>query len=118
MLASVEANVHDGLKEAILRASEADTVLINRHNNKPFRVLRTDTTSALEFATDGDPVRDLLQNVGITYTQGLLENSIPSVGQVAGRIESLVPAAKIIENTVKEFAAVISQLEKRYLVSS
>jgi enoyl-[acyl-carrier protein] reductase II len=118
MLASVEANVHDGLKEAILRASETDTVLINRHNSKPFRVLRTDTTSALEFATDGDPVQDLLQNVGLTYTQGVLENSIPSVGQVAGRIETLVPAAAIIENTVKEFAGVISQLHKRYVVTS
>jgi enoyl-[acyl-carrier protein] reductase II len=118
MLASVEANVHDGLKEAILRASETDTVLINRHNNKPFRVLRTETTSALEFATEGDPVQDLLQNVGMTYTQGVLENSIPSVGQVAGRIETLVPAAEIIGNTVTEFAAVISKLERRYLVSS
>lgn len=37
MLASVEAKVHDGFKEAILRASETDTVLINRHNDKPFR---------------------------------------------------------------------------------
>ena len=118
MLASVEANVHDGLKEAILRASETDTVLINRHNDKPFRVLRTNTTSALEFATDGDPLQDLLQNVGMTYTQGVLENSIPSVGQVAGRIDTLVPAAEIIENTVKEFASVISRLEKRYLVTS
>ena len=117
MLASVEANVHDLLKEAILRASETDTVLINRHNNKPFRVLRTDTTSALEFATGGDPVQDLLQNVGMTYTQGVLENSIPSVGQVAGRIETLIPAAEIIVNTVTEFAAVISQLEKRYLMT-
>jgi enoyl-[acyl-carrier protein] reductase II len=118
MLASVEANVHKGLKEAILRASETDTVLINRHNNKPFRVLRTDTTSALEFAIDGDPVQDLLQNVGMTYTQGVLENSIPSVGQVAGRIETLVPVAEIIEKTVNEFAAVISQLQKRYLRNS
>jgi enoyl-[acyl-carrier protein] reductase II len=118
MLASVEANVHKGLKEAILRASETDTVLINRHNNKPFRVLRTETTSALEFATDGDPVQDLLQNVGMTYTQGVLENSIPSVGQVAGRIETLVPVAEIIEKTVNEFAAVISRLQKRYLRTS
>ena len=64
------------------------------------------------------PCQDLLKNVGMTYTQGVLENSIPSVGQVAGRIETLVPAAEIIENTVKEFAAVISQLEKRYLLTS
>lgn len=114
MLASVEANVHDGLKEAILRAAETDTVLINRHNSKPFRVLRTDTTNALEFATDGDPM-ELLVNVGLTYTEGVLENSIPSVGQVAGRIETLVPAAEIIRNTVAEFAQVVGQLGEHYL---
>jgi enoyl-[acyl-carrier protein] reductase II len=54
----------------------------------------------------------------MTYTQGVLENSIPSVGQVAGRIETLVPVAEIIEKTVNEFAAVISQLQKRYLRNS
>jgi enoyl-[acyl-carrier protein] reductase II len=115
MLASVEANVHDGLKEAILRAAETDTVLINRHNSRPFRVLRTETTTALEFATEGDPVEDLLPNVGLTYTQGVLENSIPSVGQVAGRIESLVPAAEIIGHTVDQFAQVIGRLGADYL---
>ncbi len=117
MLTSVEANVHDGLKAAILRASETDTVLINRHNSKPFRVLRTKTTNALEFSTEGDPM-DLLRNVGLTYTKGVLEDSIPSVGQVAGRIESLVPAAEIIENTLAEFAKVIRLLGDRYLEHS
>lgn len=63
-------------------------------------------------------MQDLLQNVGLTYAQGVLENSMPSVGQVAGRIESLVPAAEIIRNTVNEFAAVILQLGKRYLVDA
>ena len=62
MLASLESNVHDGLKQAIIGASETDTVLVNRHNGKPMRVLRTDTTSELEFATDGDPMGDLLMN--------------------------------------------------------
>jgi enoyl-[acyl-carrier protein] reductase II len=116
MLASTEANVHDGLKDAVLRATETDTVLVNRHNGRPLRALRTQTTAALEFATEGDPMRDLLPNVGATYMQGTLENSLPSIGQVAGRIDSLVPVAQIVSNTVDEFARVIEGLGERYLV--
>jgi enoyl-[acyl-carrier protein] reductase II len=114
-LASVESNVHDGLKQAVLRAGETDTVLVNRHNGQPLRVLRTDTTAALEFATEGDPLHDLLPNVLLTYTEGIVENSLPSIGQVAGRIESLVPAAEIMRRTVEEFAATIRNLSERYL---
>ena len=118
MLASVESHVHGGLKDAVLRAAETDTVLVNRHNGKPLRVLRTETTAALEFATEGDPMRDLLPNVGLTYTEGIIENSIPSVGQVAGRIDSLLPVAEIMRATVEEFGAVVEQLGTRYLAPS
>jgi enoyl-[acyl-carrier protein] reductase II len=115
MLTSVESNVHDGLKQAVLEATETDTVLVNRHNGRPLRVLRTDTTAALEFATSGDPMRDLLPNVLRTYTEGVLENSLPSIGQVAGRIESVLSAADIIQNTVEQFAVTIKQLAQGYL---
>jgi enoyl-[acyl-carrier protein] reductase II len=115
MLASTESNVHDGLKQAVLDASETDTVLVNRQNGRPLRVLRTETTAALEFATEGDPMRELLPNVITTYTQGIVENSLPSVGQVAGRIDSVLPVAEIIRRTVLEFAATLEQLGTSYL---
>ena len=115
MVASVEANVHDGLKQAILGASETDTVLVNRHNGRPMRVLRTATTAELEFASEGDPMRDLLMNTVVTYTEGIVENSLPSVGQVAGRIDSLLPVSEIIRQTVDEFAAVLRQAADQYL---
>jgi enoyl-[acyl-carrier protein] reductase II len=115
MLASVESNVHAGLKQAVLDASETDTVLVNRQNGRPLRVLRTETTAALEFATEGDPMRELLPNVILTYTQGIVENSLPSIGQVAGRIDSLLPVAEIMRGTVEEFAATIAQLGASYL---
>jgi len=115
MLTSIEANVHAGLKQAVLEATETDTVLVNRHNGQPLRVLRTDTTAALEFATDGDPMRELMPNVLRTYTEGVLEESLPSIGQVAGRIDSLLPVAEIIRNTVEQFANAIHELAKGYL---
>ena len=115
MLASVESNVHDGLKQAIIGASETDTVLVNRHNGKPMRVLRTDTTSELEFAIEGDPMGDLLMNTVVTYTQGIVENSLPSVGQVAGRIDSLLPVSEIMRQTVAEFGDAVRRLGEQYL---
>ena len=118
MLASFESNVHDGLKQAVLGASETDTVLVNRQNGKPLRVLRTETTAALEFATEGDPMRELLPNVLATYTEGIVENSLPSIGQVAGRIDSLLPVADIMRQTVEEFAETIQMLGERYLPGS
>ena len=115
MLASVESNVHDGLKQAIIGASETDTVLVNRHNGRPMRVLRTDTTAELEFATEGDPMGDLLMNTVVTYTQGVVENALPSVGQVAGRIDSLLPVSEIMRRTVEEFGEAVGGLRDRYL---
>ncbi len=117
MLTSFEASVHDGFKQAVLRASEGDTVLINRHTGRPLRVLRTETTTELEFVTEGDPMADLLPNVLGTYLEGILENSIPSVGQVAGRIDALLPVAEIIRATVEEFGEVLGSLATRYLAS-
>jgi enoyl-[acyl-carrier protein] reductase II len=115
MLASVEANVHDGLKQAILGASETDTVLVNRHNGRPMRVLRTETTRELEFATEGDPMGDLLMNTGQTYVHGIVENALPSVGQVAGRIDSLLPVSEIMERTVAEFGECVRRIGEQYL---
>jgi enoyl-[acyl-carrier protein] reductase II len=60
-------------------------------------------------------MRELLPNVLATYTEGVVENSLPSVGQVAGRIESLLPVADIMRQTVDEFATTIQQLGDRYL---
>lgn len=118
MLASSEANVHSDLKAAVLQAAETDTVLVNRHNEKPFRALRTDTTAALEFVTEGDPVPELLQNVGTTYSRGELEGSLASVGQVAGRINSLLSVDRIVATTVDEFGSVLTQLWQRHLTGN
>ena len=52
------------------------------------------------------------------YTQGIVENSLPSIGQVAGRIDSLLPVADIMRKTVEEFGETIQRLAERYLSES
>ena len=113
MLASVESGVHGNVKEAVVRASETDTVLLNRHNRKPMRVLRTDLVAQVE-AELTDPV-PLLLKVRDTYEGGDLGASLQQLGQAAGRIEEILPVGEIIRRTMAEFEELLQQLNDRYL---
>jgi enoyl-[acyl-carrier protein] reductase II len=113
MLASIESGVHDNVKDAVLRASETDTTLLNRHNRKPMRVLRSDLVNTLE-ADAADPV-PLLLRVRDTYERGDLEASIQQLGQVAGRITEILPVTEIIRRTMSEFEQLLGALAERHL---
>src|SRR5690606_20258850 len=63
MVASIEAAVHQNLKQAVVAAAETDTIMINRHNQRPLRVLRTSATERYEFASEGDPFKELVPDV-------------------------------------------------------
>jgi enoyl-[acyl-carrier protein] reductase II len=114
MLSSVESGVHQNMKQAVVDAAETDTMLINQHNRKPVRVLRTATTERFELANEGDPMA-LLGDIMDLYRDGNMEASLPQLGAVAGRIDEILPAAEIIRRTVEEFEAVLGDLARRYL---
>jgi enoyl-[acyl-carrier protein] reductase II len=114
MLSSQESGVHWNMKQAVLDAAETDTMLINRHNGKPVRVLRTPTTEPYELADPTD-VMGLLGNTLKLYDDGEFEGTIPQLGAVAGRIEEILPAAEIVRRTVEEFRSVLSGLAARYV---
>jgi len=116
MMASVESPVHENMKLAVVAAGETDTLTINHHNRRPVRVLRTATTEAFEHSSEGDPLA-LLGSIMDLYVGGDMEASLPQCGQVAGRIEEVLPAAEIIARTVSEFEAVIAGLAQQYLLS-
>ena len=116
MLSSVESGVHWNMKQAVLDAAETDTMLINRQNNKPVRVLRTPTTEPFELG-GGDPM-ELLGNTLALYDGGDFEGTLPQLGAVAGRIDEVLPAAEIVRRTVEEFGAVVSGLAERYVGTS
>ena len=117
MLSSLESGVHWNMKQAVLDAAETDTMLINRHNNKPVRVLRTPTTEPFELSSDGDPMALLGQTLRL-YQDGEFEGTIPQLGAVAGRIEEILPAAEIIRRTVAEFEDTLGALADRYIRAS
>jgi len=116
MLSSHESGVHWNMKQAVLDAAETDTMLINQHNRRPVRVLRTETTERFELATEGDPM-ELLGNTLALYDGGEIEGTLPQLGAVAGRIEEILPAAEIIRRTVEEFGDVLDRLAQRYVTA-
>jgi enoyl-[acyl-carrier protein] reductase II len=114
MMASAESPVHVNMKNAVLRAAETDTLMINQHNGRPVRVLRKKTTETFEGATSGDPMA-LLGNTLRLYQDGDFDGTLPQCGQVAGRIDEVLPAREIIARTVAEFEQTIGTLSTRYL---
>jgi enoyl-[acyl-carrier protein] reductase II len=57
----------------------------------------------------------LLGSIMDLYVGGDMEASLPQCGQVAGRIDEVLPASEIIARTVAEFEAVTAGLANRYL---
>ena len=116
MLSSEESGVHQNMKQAVIDAAETDTMLINQHNRKPVRVLRTATTERFELTADGDPM-ELLGNILALYDDGDMQASLPQLGAVAGRIDEILPAAEIIRRTVAEFGDILGALAERYITA-
>jgi enoyl-[acyl-carrier protein] reductase II len=114
MVATEESPVHRNMKDAVVGAAETDTMLINKHNGKQVRVLRTEATAPFEIATEGDPMA-LLGTIHGLYRDGDLNASLAQLGQVAGRIDRVEPVAEIIRRTVAEFEETLGGLAKRYL---
>ena len=113
MVSAAESPVHSNWKEAIVNAEETGTVFLNRFHSPAIRALRTERTTRLE-ATIEDNIMPEFGEAKALYFGGDMEAAIPLSGQVAGRIESIEPVAKIISETRDEFLSIIGQLGQQY----
>jgi len=108
MVSAAESPVHDNWKQAIVAAAETDTVFLNRFSRPGLRALRTERTTRLEHQ-DHVELTEMSRALDL-YFGGDMEASIALTGQVAGRIESVLPVAQILNDTVREFRARITEL--------
>lgn len=113
MVSAAESPVHSNWKEAIVNTEETGTVFLNRFHSPALRALRTERTTRLE-ATIEDNIMPEFGEAKALYFGGDMEAAIPLSGQVAGRIESIEPVAKIISETRDEFLDIIGQLGQQY----
>ena len=108
MVSALESPVHAGWKDAIIDAAETDTVFLESAG-PCLRALRTETTEALARG-EGEAMSTLAGGKDAVYFGGRLEEGVALTGQVAGRIDAVLPVAEIIGKTVQEFENTIDDL--------
>ena len=89
-------------------AAETDTLFLNQRHSPALRALRTERTEALVYAEHN--VFGDFGDAQALYFGGDMNAAFALSGQVAGRIESILSVADIIENTITEFADAITRI--------
>jgi len=110
MVSAAESPVHDNWKQAIIDATETDTLFLNQRHSPALRALRTERTTRLLDSPDN--VFGQFGDARALYFGGDMEAAIALSGQVAGRIDAVRPVADIIADTVREFADVVDRLQR------
>jgi len=109
MLSCAESPVHEHWKRAVVAARETDTVFLNQQSRPALRALRTARTAALE-PLGAFNVGEHMANLQALYFGGDMEAAIPLGGQVVGRIDAVLSAREIIEDTMRGFNATAARL--------
>ena len=113
MLSSLESPVHENWKQAVLDASEMDTVLVHRGPAPAMRVLRTQAALDLAVADSLEDSTAALIRLQELYFGGDMQASLANTGQVAGRIDSIRPVAEIIHEAWDGCRAALAAAERR-----
>jgi len=116
MLSCADSPVHQNWKDAVVGAKETDTVFLNQQSRPALRALRTERTSALEPQGAIDMLENMA-NLQDLYFGGDLEAAIPLSGQVVGRIDAVLPAQQIIEETMAGFHKEMQRLSSQYVAN-
>ncbi|PLW82505.1 nitronate monooxygenase [Kineobactrum sediminis] len=113
MLCCLESPVHDNWKQAVVAARETDTVFLNQQSRPALRALRTARTAALEPLGKFD-IMENMAGIPQLYFGGDMEAAIPLSGEVCGRIDNVVSAEQVIDDTITAFHDTIKGLSQRY----
>jgi len=113
MLSCLESPVHDNWKQAVVAAKETGTVFLNQQGRPALRALRTERTAALEPQGKFN-VMENMAGIPQLYFGGDMEAAIPLSGQVCGRIDEVISARQVIDETISGFEKVMSGLAREY----
>ena len=114
-LLTPESNLHAAYKDAALRSGISDTTLVGP-GKLPIRVMKnrfTETFAAAERAGKSDAELEAIFSSGtlrMAAFEGDVEWGKVEVGQCAGLIDELLPAAEVVKRLVAEFDAAAARL--------
>lgn len=118
LLVSEEADVHPRLKEALVRATEYDTVPILGSVHNTLRAWKNGAAlRAAELEADGRDFSEILDVVAGRRTRAMMDEGDVDAGVVAcglavGIISDVKPVARIIKDVVDEAAAIVASLAR------
>ena len=107
-VASNEASSHMAFKEMVVKAQEGDTILTLKEL-APVRLLKNHFFEEIQELYSKNPSKeDLMALLGRARAkkgmfEGDLEEGELEIGQIAGLIHDIKPAAEILQNMVREF---------------
>ena len=114
-VATHECAAHQNFKEAIVKASDADTVITGRKLG-PTRVLKNEVAAKiLELEASGASAEELLAFIGSSRSrtgqyEGDLNTGEAYCGSIAGMIKEIKSVNEVIRSIVDNYEAVLSSL--------
>lgn len=109
-VASEESSAHQAFKQAVINAKDGDTYLTLKEL-APVRLLRNKFFDSLMELYASNPTKeDLVNHLGRARAkrgmfEGDLEDGELEIGQIAGLIHDIKPAAQIVKDVISEFEA-------------
>jgi len=113
-----ESVLHPDMKQALLQASQHDTVMIERTLRRARRVLRTpqaEAVLALEREGAGfDQLRHIIGGEAYleTILEGRMDRGVLSTGQAIGLLDDVPTAGDVVRRIVNESASVLGRLNR------
>ena len=119
-VASDEASCHPSFKDEVVKAVEGSTVLTLKEIT-PVRMLKNSFFQKIAALYEkGVDVEELKTTLGRGRAKkGMFEGDLDEgeleIGQIAGLINEVIPAAQIIDNLIEEYNQALKKLEGIYL---
>src|SRR5690606_38166749 len=107
-VATPEASSHQAFKEAVVNSKEGDTILTLKEL-APVRMLKNNFYRQVEQLYTTNPTKEELANLlgRARAKKGMFEGDLEEgeleIGQVAGLIHDIKPAAQIVKEMMEEF---------------
>lgn len=114
-ICSEECTVHDNYKMAIIKAKDRETVVTGRTTGHPVRTLKNKLSRQFELLEKQGADIKQLEELGTgklksAAIDGDVETGSLMAGQIAGLIDNIMPAGRIIHEIIKEAEEIIKKL--------
>lgn len=115
-VATRECIAHPRFKEALVRAKETETVLIQRSLQNQARVLRNKLAEkVLEMESQGASLEELLPYISgergrKAWLEGNLEDGSMACGQVVGLVREVVSAKELLQSIIEGAEAILREI--------